>query len=150
LPVYHCGEKDGIPFFTMKLVEGGTLADRIRRYSGQWREIAELMARICDGVRHAHERGVLHPDLKPGNILFDAVRQANVSDFGIAKLADSQGAGVTLTLSVIGTPHYLAPEVAAESGKAASVASDVWSLGVILYELLTGEKPFKGNGATQV
>jgi serine/threonine-protein kinase len=90
LPVYHCGAADGIPFFTMKLVEGGTLGDGIDRYSGQWREIAELMAWVCDGVRHAHERGVLHRDLKPGNILFDTAGQAYVSDFGIAKLADSQ------------------------------------------------------------
>src|SRR6187402_620018 len=94
LPVHHCGEMDGIPFFTMKLVEGGTLSDRIDRYAGQWREIAELMSRVCDGVRHAHERGVLHRDLKPGNILFDAAGQAYVSDFGIAKLADSQHAGL--------------------------------------------------------
>lgn len=150
LPVYHCGEQDGIPFFTMKLVEGGTLAEHVGDYSGKWREIAELMATVCDGVRHAHERGVLHRDLKPGNILFDSAGQAYVSDFGIAKLADSQNAGLTMTMSVIGTPHYLAPEIAAGSVKAASVSSDVWSLGVILYELLTGEKPFNGESVTQV
>jgi hypothetical protein len=150
LPVYHCGEMDGIPFFTMKLVEGGSLADAINRYSGNWRGIAELMARVCDGVQHAHERGVLHRDLKPGNILFDSTGAAYVSDFGIAKLANSQNAGLTLTMSMIGTPHYLAPEIAAGSARAASVSSDVWSLGVIVYELLTGQKPFKGESMTQV
>jgi WD40 repeat protein len=150
LPVYRCGEADGIPFFTMKLVEGGTLAGRINAYSGQWRGIAELMAQVCDAVRHAHERGVLHRDLKPSNILFDSAGHAYVSDFGIAKLADSQDAVLTLTLAMMGTPHYFAPEVAAGGASAASVSSDVWSLGVILYELLTGEKPFRGESVTQV
>lgn len=150
LPVYRCGEAYGVPFFTMKLVEGGTLGERMDRFSGQWREIAELMARVCDGVRHAHERGVLHRDLKPGNILFDAAGQAYVSDFGIAKLANSQDASLTVTVSTMGTPHYLAPEIVRESAKAASVSSDVWSLGVILYELLTGQKPFRGETVTQV
>jgi eukaryotic-like serine/threonine-protein kinase len=150
LPVYRCGEVDGIPFFTMKLVEGGSLGDAIGRYTGQWCEIAELMAMVCDGVRHAHERGVLHRDLKPGNILFDSAGKPYVSDFGIAKLTDSQNPALTLTSSMMGTPHYLAPEVAAGSAKSASVSSDVWSLGVVLYELLTGEKPFRGESVTQV
>lgn len=149
LPVYHCGEQDGIPFFTMKLVEGGTLAERIGSYEGKWRAIAALMATLCDGVRHAHERGVLHRDLKPGNVLFDTAGQAYVSDFGIAKLADSQSV-VTMTMAMIGTPHYLAPEVAAGSAHPASVPSDVWSLGVILYELLTGELPYPGDSVTTV
>ncbi|MBX7208722.1 MAG: serine/threonine protein kinase [Verrucomicrobiaceae bacterium] len=149
LPVHHFGEEDGIPFFTMKLADGGTLAQKIERYAGQWREIAALMNTLCDAVRHAHERGVLHRDLKPGNVLFDAAGQAYVSDFGIAKLTDARDA-MTLTMSVLGTPHYLAPEVAHQGPKAASVSSDVWSLGVILFELLTGRRPFEGESVTML
>lgn len=149
LPVHHFGEEDGIPFFTMKLADGGTLAQKMERFSSQWREIAALMITLCDAVRHAHERGVLHRDLKPGNVLFDAAGQAYVSDFGIAKLTDRRDA-MTLTMSVLGTPHYLAPEVAHRGPKAASVSSDVWSLGVILFELLTGRRPFEGESVTMI
>jgi hypothetical protein len=149
--VYECGEHDGIPFFTMKLVEGGTLAERLGQSAGRWREIATLLAQVSEAVGHAHDRGVLHRDLKPGNVLFDAAGQVYVSDFGIAKLADAQQqAGLTLTNSLIGTPHYLAPEIAASGAKAASVASDGWGLGVMLYELLTGAKPYEGESMTQV
>jgi tRNA A-37 threonylcarbamoyl transferase component Bud32 len=149
LPVHHFGEMDGIPFFTMKLADGGTLAEHLKRYEGKWSEIATLMATLCDAVRHAHERGVLHRDLKPGNVLFDAAGQVYVSDFGIAKLSDAKDA-LTLTQSVLGTPYYLAPEVAQSGPKAASVSSDVWSLGVMLFELLTGQRPFEGESVTMV
>lgn len=149
LPVHHFGEEDGIPFFTMKLADGGTLVERVDGLAGKWREIAALMVTLCDAVRHAHERGVLHRDLKPGNVLFDAAGQAYVSDFGIAKLTNARDA-MTLTMSVLGTPHYLAPEVAHQGPKAASVSSDVWSLGVILFELLTGRRPFEGESVTML
>ena len=145
LPVFAFGEHDGIPFFTMKLATGGTLAERLGAYAGKWRETAELVTRVADAVQHAHMRAVLHRDLKPANILFDEYGRAFVSDFGLAKLLDSTDATLTRTAAVMGTPHYLAPEIAARDARAATTASDVWSLGVILYELLAQRRPFDGE-----
>lgn len=148
VPVYELGEEDGTPFFTMKLATGGTLAQRIGDYAGRWREIAELIARIAEAVQFAHSRGVLHRDLKPGNILFDEDGHALVSDFGLAKLVGSDS-DLTKTIAMMGTPNYMAPEMAHPNG-GVSTASDVWSLGVILYELLAGRVPFSGDNVPAV
>lgn len=148
LPIYELGEVDETPFFTMKLAAGGSLAGRVGDYAGKWREIAELIARITDAVQFAHERGVLHRDLKPGNILFDESGQAFVSDFGLAKITGDD-THLTRTLALMGTPSYMAPEMAAKNG-GVTTASDVWSLGVILYELLAGHAPFRGVGVAAV
>ena len=145
LPVFAFGEQDGIPFFTMKLATGGTLAKRLGAYAGKWREIAALVACVADAVQHAHTRAVLHRDLKPANILFDEKDRAFVSDFGLAKLLGDADAHLTHSTAVLGTPHYLAPEIAAHDARAATTASDVWSLGVILYELLAQRRPFEGD-----
>ena len=150
LPVFAFGEQDGVPFFTMKLATGGTLARRLGDYAGKWREVAELIARIADAVQHAHTRAVLHRDLKPENILFDESDHAFVSDFGLAKLLDSADSEITRSAAVLGTPHYLAPEIAAHDARAATTASDVWSLGVILYELLAQRRPFDGDSIPAV
>ena len=117
LPVFAFGEQDGIPFFTMKLATGGTLAKRLGAYAGKWREIAALVACVADAVQHAHTRAVLHRDLKPANILFDEKDRAFVSDFGLAKLLGDADAHLTHSTAVLGTPHYLAPEIA-EIGRA--------------------------------
>jgi serine/threonine protein kinase len=141
LPVFGVGEYDGLPYFTMKLCAGGSLADRVERYRGQWREIALLMVTLAEAVQHAHARGVLHRDLKPGNILFDEAGRAFVSDFGIAKSSwDQLGGGnrVTRALEVMGTLGYVAPEVLRDGATAATSTSDVYALGVILHELLAG------------
>ncbi len=148
LPVFAFGEHDGIPFFTMKLATGGTLAERLGDYAGKWRAIAELVATVAEAVQHAHARAVLHRDLKPANILFDESGHAFVSDFGLAKLLDSTDGTLTRTTAVLGTPHYLAPEIAAHDARAATTASDVWSLGVILYEMLAQRRPFE-DGSIQ-
>src|SRR5688500_6727471 len=145
LPVYHVGGSSTLPFFTMKLAIGGTLAQRKDRFAGKWQQIAELMATLADAVQFAHERGVFHRDLKPGNVLFDDAGRAYVSDFGLAKLVGTES-DLTRSADFLGTPHYVAPEVAARSSRSATTASDIYSLGAILYELLTGRPPFDAEG----
>lgn len=146
LPVHEIGEEDGTPFYTMKLADGGTLAERIASYAGAWREIAELSATLAEAVQFAHSRGVLHRDLKPGNILFDGNDTVYVSDFGLAKLVGTD-TDLTRTIAMMGTPAYLAPELVNGGKDGASAASDVWSLGVMLYELLAGQPPFRAENA---
>lgn len=148
VPVYELGEADGTPYFTMKLATGGTLAQRMGDYAGKWREIATLILRIAEAVQYAHSHGVLHRDLKPGNILFDEAGEALVSDFGLAKMIGSDS-DLTRTITIMGTPHYMAPEMARKEG-GITTASDVWSLGVILYELLSGHVPFPGENIPAV
>lgn len=145
LPVYQAGEHDGMPFFTMKLATGGTLAQRRGALRGRWRDVAELIATVADAVQFAHEHGVLHRDLKPGNILFDECDRVFVGDFGLAKLVDT-GADLTRSAEFLGTPHYVAPEVAARCAQAATTASDIYSLGAVLFELLAGRPPFEADG----
>lgn len=149
LPIHALGEEDGTPFFSMKLAAGGTLARRIGDYAGQWRQIAELIATVARAAHFAHERGVLHRDLKPGNILFDEHGGIFVSDFGLAKVIDEEP-DLTRTIELMGTPNYMAPELLRGGKGAATTASDVWSLGVILYELLTGQPPFRGENFATV
>ena len=145
LPVHHVGEHNGLPYFTMKLASGGSLAQRKGEFAGDWRRIAELVAKLADAVQFAHERGVLHRDLKPGNVLFDEAGRPYVSDFGLARLTDT-ASDLTRSVDLLGTPHYVAPEVAARSAKQATTASDIYSLGAILYELLAGHPPFQAEG----
>lgn len=145
LPVYRVDETDELPFFTMKLAAGGTLAARRDDYRGQWRGIASLMVTLADAVQYAHQHGVLHRDLKPGNVLFDEEGRAYLCDFGLVKLIDGVSE-LTGSQSFLGTPHYSSPEVAESNASAATVASDVWSLGAMLYELLAGQLPFDAPG----
>ncbi len=145
LPIYGMGEHDGLPWFTMKLATGGNLAERVSALRGRWREIAALVGTLADAVQFAHDRGVLHRDLKPGNILFDEAGQPYVADFGLAKLIHEDAAH-TQTALALGTPTYLAPEVAASSAHRGTVASDVYSLGAVLFELLAGHPPFQADG----
>ena len=139
--IYEVGEEGDVPFFSMELIEGGTLADRLRGRELSGREAAEVMLPVVRAVHFAHMRGVVHRDLKPGNVLLDAEGVPKVVDFGIAKLLGADSS-MTVSGSVMGTPTYMAPEQAQGSSKNAGPAADVYSLGAMLYELLTGRPPF--------
>jgi serine/threonine-protein kinase len=142
VPIYAIGSLDGNPCFTMPLIEGGTLARHLERYGKNLRTAAALVEKVARAVQAAHEAGVIHRDLKPANILLDR-DEPLVADFGLARLLDSCDEA-TRTGDVLGTPAYMAPEQA--DGKTVGKAADVWALGVILYELLTGRRPFEGRG----
>jgi len=148
LPIYAVGEHDGAPFYSMKFAEGGTLSARIDDYRNKAPEAAALIARLARAVAYAHERGILHRDLKPGNILFDSADKPYVSDFGLAKWLAREN-DLTQTFAVLGTPFYMAPEQAISSDMV-SASADVYSLGAILYHLLTGHPPFQGDTAMEV
>ena len=150
MPIYEVGEgEDHVPFFSMKLAESGSLHHLIEKYYGRWRQIAELMIKIAEAVHHAHEHGVLHRDLKPGNILFGEEYEPLVTDFGLAKRVTTTDA-LTQSCSILGTPSYIAPEQAAGRTKEVTVSADVYGLGAILYELLTGQPPFVGDNPLDV
>lgn len=153
LPVYATGEHDGLPWFTLKLAGGGSLAERMGEFHGRWRASAELLATLAEAVHFAHQRGALHRDLKPGNIIFDELGTAYVSDFGLAKWisgARSTVHSLTMDGSMMGTPHYLSPEAAKMGTSAATASSDVYALGAILYEMLTGRPPFTAESTPEL
>jgi WD40 repeat protein len=145
LPVYEVGEHDGLPWFTMKLATSGSLAEQIGRYGGQWRSIASLIATVAEALDFAHRRGVLHRDIKPANVLFDSEGRVFLGDFGIAKEVEAFDSSHTELSDVLGTPHYLSPEVAAGGMEKSTTASDVYGLGVMLYELMSGQKPHRAK-----
>ena len=155
VPVYEVGEIDGRPFFSMKLIEGTTLSRKLADGPLPSRTAAEMLAPICRAIADAHRRGVLHRDLKPSNILIDNEGLTYVTDFGLAKrvktdLSDSHAAGLqSLTQSgaILGTPSYMAPEQAAGNRGEVSTSSDIYSLGAILYVMLTGRPPFQAESA---
>jgi thiol-disulfide isomerase/thioredoxin/tetratricopeptide (TPR) repeat protein len=148
VPIYHVGEESGQHYFTMKLIEGGSLRDHVGRYQADPRAAAHLMATVAHAIHYAHQHGVLHRDIKPGNILFDSQGQPHVTDFGLAKHLGGGEEAITISGVLLGTPSYMSPEQAS-SRKQLTTASDVYSLGAVLYELLTGRAPFKGAGTVE-
>lgn len=144
VPIYEVGERDGSCYFSMKFVEGGQLDEVVRRTPMSIRQAAELIAKVARTVHYAHEHGILHRDIKPGNILLDAKGEPHLTDFGLARLVESESS-VTQTLDVLGTPSYMAPEQAVGNNAAVSSATDVYGLGAVLYQLLTGQPPFAGG-----
>jgi serine/threonine protein kinase/tetratricopeptide (TPR) repeat protein len=188
VPIYEIGEYEGQHYFSMKLIEGGTLAqrvasnqcsvisnqskasDNVQRCSAGARArhhrslntdyrlpitdhwsldaIAALLAKVARAVHYAHQRGILHRDLKPTNILLDEQGEPHVTDFGLAKLLE-EDTSLTHSVALLGTPSYMAPEQAAGGAKQLTTAADVYSLGAVLYELLTGQPPFQAETAVE-
>ncbi|MBL9167380.1 MAG: protein kinase [Verrucomicrobiales bacterium] len=143
VPVYDVGVMDGCPCFSMEYFPGGSLADRLGRSVLRIEDGVALLTKVARAVYFAHQHGVLHRDLKPANILFDSVGEPHVADFGLAKELGS-GSDLTRSGAVLGSPSYMSPEQAAGRSASLSVATDIYSLGGILYELLTGRPPFLG------
>jgi len=151
VPIYEIGVVEEQPFFTMKLIDGQSFAAHLnetecRRLAPE--QLVSWMLPICRAVQHAHQRGVLHRDLKPANILIDEQEHPWLMDFGLAKLAH-EDSGLTKTSDHLGTPSYMPPEVVDGKAGDVSTASDIWALGVILWEALCGKLPFAGSGTAE-
>jgi TolB-like protein/Tfp pilus assembly protein PilF len=144
VPIYEVGERDGSCYFSMKFVEGGQLDEVVRRIPMSIRQAVELIAKVARTVHYAHEHGILHRDIKPGNILLDLNGEPHLTDFGLARLLETESS-VTQTLDVLGTPSYMAPEQAMGNNAAVSSVTDVYGIGAVLYQLLTGHPPFAGG-----
>ena len=144
LQIYDIGEVDGLPFVSLELLEGGDLDDRLAGTPQPGRSGAELMATLARAVDAAHQAGIVHRDLKPTNILFTADGIPKITDFGLAKRLESDSRQ-TETGQIMGTPSYMAPEQASGNTKDVGPAADIYALGAILYEMLTGRPPFKGE-----
>lgn len=149
VPVYEVGEIDGRPYFSMKHVRGTTLAQLLADGPLPPREAAAILAKVARAIHFAHMRGVLHRDLKPSNILLDEQGEPHVTDFGLAKQITA-GESLTKTGAVLGTPAYMAPEQAAGQRGQVGPRSDVYSLGVMLYHMLTGRPPFQAASPAEM
>src|SRR5262249_32983772 len=132
----------------LEFVSGGSLAQQLDGIPVPPRRAAQLLLDLARAVQHAHEQGIVHRDLKPANVLLTEAGVAKIADFGLAKLVDVEQ-GHTLTGAVLGSPSYMAPEQAEGKGRAIGPATDVYSLGAILYELLTGRPPFKAESTME-
>jgi serine/threonine protein kinase len=144
VPIHEVGERDGQCYFSMKFVEGGQLDEIVKCEPLSIRRAVELVAKVARTVQYAHEHGILHRDIKPGNILLDKNGEPHLTDFGLARLVEADST-VTGTLDVLGTPSYMAPEQAAGNNTEISCNTDVYGLGAVLYQLLTGHPPFAGG-----
>ncbi len=147
--VYEVGEQAGLPYFSMQLIDGETLAERISRNPLAPREAAALLIPVCRAISYAHRSGVLHRDMKPSNILMDRSGHPYVSDFGLARIVEKAqglqplGLGHTRSGAILGTPGYMAPEQAVGDPSQIGPATDIYSLGAVLFAMLTGRPPFQ-------
>src|SRR5437588_5135907 len=144
VPIHEIGERDGSCYFSMKFFEGGQLDQVVARAPISIRRAAELISKLARTVHYAHEHGILHRDIKPGNILFDAKGEPHLTDFGLARLLETKST-VTHTMDVLGTPSYMAPEQASGHNEQLTSATDVYGLGAVFYQLLTDHPPFAGG-----
>ncbi len=150
VPVFEVSEFQGHPFFSMQYVRGETLAERLKQGPLPQRTAARIMVEVCRAIDYAHQQGVLHRDLKPSNIMLDLQDQVRVTDFGLAKLANSSDHQLTRSGAVLGTPSYMSPEQATGRSSLLGPRSDVYSLGTVLYHLLTGRPPFVADSPMQL
>ena len=146
VPIFEVGRHQGHAFFSMKLIGGGNLAHRLERYRDDHEATARLMATIANAIHHAHRKGLIHRDLKPSNILIDELGQPLIADFGLVKRA-SDASSLTASGALLGTPAYMAPEQI--SGDETTPAMDIYSLGAVFYQILTGRPPFRGGGVAE-
>ena len=144
VPVYEIGEHGGQKYFSMKLVRGGSLSERLATYADDPKAAASLIVEVAEAVHHAHMRGILHRDLKPANILIDIDGHCQITDFGLAKRVEAD-AEMTANGAILGTPAYMAPEQAVGRRGTITTATDVYGLGSVLYTLLTGHAPVTGD-----
>jgi TolB-like protein/Tfp pilus assembly protein PilF/predicted Ser/Thr protein kinase len=144
VPIHEVGERDGSCYFSMKFVEGGQLDAVAKREAMPVRRAVELIAKVARIVHYAHEHHILHRDIKPGNILLDQKGEPHLTDFGLARLVETEST-VTRTMEVLGTPSYMAPEQAVGNNAAVSSVTDVYGVGAVFYQLLTGHPPFAGG-----
>jgi TolB-like protein/tRNA A-37 threonylcarbamoyl transferase component Bud32 len=150
LPIYEVSEsEDGLPFFSMKLAEKGSLAENAASLRDEPRKCVQLMAKVARAVEYAHSRGVLHRDIKPGNILLNDRDEPLVSDFGLAKLLDGNN-DLTRSLTTFGTAGFIAPEQAGDAAVDLTPAADIYSLGAVLFNVLAGRPPFLGSNPVSV
>lgn len=148
IPIYEVGEEQGCCYFTMEYVEGQTLAQLLRGTPLEPRRAAELLVTMAEAIEYAHGRGVLHRDLKPGNVIVDYSRRPRITDFGLAKELYVESS-VTESNAILGTPSYMSPEQAEGRTAEISTKSDVYSLGAVLYEMITGRPPFRAHSLSE-
>jgi serine/threonine protein kinase/tetratricopeptide (TPR) repeat protein len=144
VPIHEVGEREGTCYFSMGFIEGDQLDAVVRREPMSVRRAAELIAKVARTVHYAHEHNILHRDIKPGNILLDQEGEPHLTDFGLARLVETEST-ITRTMEVLGTPSYMAPEQAVGNNAAITSATDVYGLGAVFYQLLTGHPPFAGG-----
>src|SRR5438876_449664 len=144
VPIHEVAEREGTCYFSMGFIEGDQLDEVVRREPMPVRRAAELIAKVARTVHYAHEHNILHRDIKPGNILLDQKGEPHLTDFGLARLVETEST-ITRTMEVLGTPSYMAPEQAVGNNAAITSATDVYGLGAVFYQLLTGHPPFAGG-----